>query len=275
MSAAKAEKIVLYASAQGLQAHCGWQKLRVTAPAETPEGYAQWKRAVKAIQFPAWAVQAMPVLTQYLPHSPGLEHLDAVHASEAGLIATDSLVLAACVSAGMPQTLFVPPLIAQASAQSWGADKHGVACLGASGYIYQTVADAIGTYPTTKLRTMVEDALKAKTIAKLRVRQLYEAVQQLAKFSFAVIQPKLQLRYTAGPYGALSICDAQIDIKRVVPVKASAGCEATWPADRLTPWLGLVDGRDAHAVVELAQLQYCIVLRCLVDAQRYVLMVVQ
>lgn len=219
------------------------------ADSQVTSNYEQWlppEEETAVVTTDADWTKYLQALCQYVPATVSVEHLAAIYSVKGyGLLATDSLSLAAYLDPTTPQTLpFPAPIAKLALGRPIVADGKGAGIQYPCGYVYQSVSSECRTkFPVDLIKKLVKGTLDAQPHMTVEARVLQDAVAYMKSFIFgtdpgAVIHVK---GLEGGNAVNLSLGVTQGDARRQIACTLHAPVDSKWRVAKLLPWLNAVD----------------------------------
>jgi hypothetical protein len=238
LATARKDEVEVFVDKSGAILMKAGQRLEIPARAVVA-GYESWKPVGEYDLSPELKA-AVGVAVKYLPSAAGAESVEAVNFVKGyGVVATDTIFLAAYLSPSIKQSFFLPAAVAQFLASSGGklaTDDRGAGAVTPDGHVFQPRSADLDNYPLDMCKTSLAIALKSPTVAEASAEDLLEVIQTASQF---LVDKAEDAKVEPAAKGISFTVDLGAGkFQKTVPAKLVNGmAAAVWPIRRLAPWL--------------------------------------
>ncbi len=257
-----------------LLAECGSQTMKLSPPKEVVSGYGIWP--VNETVDLGLSVDDLAMLGPYCSKGAGGEQFAAIQFVKGfGAFATDSVVLSVIRNTNSPEATvpanLCPHIVRSGSAQVCvSTQNRGVGVVLADGRLHQPLHSSVSACPVSKFVSVAKEAEAKPAAFTCPVSDLFAALDALVAYpsmganltgEVSSTEKELRIRVTF-PSGS---------VEKRVTVKKTSDIAATWPLNRVRPWLNYIQKRDETATVTCRRTDAATELDCGIDKNTYVL----
>lgn len=278
LSTAGADKITVKMDEQALHLVSDCQKARLAAVAVDGK-YPHWKGDGKAINLPEWLRADLPCLVQFSQRLPGAEYFELTQAVGGfGVLATDSLALMGCLDPALKLTVALPRLFVEVACKipeaALFADEQVLVLKSEAGYLMQPLCAAAETYPFKDLQGLLNRALKAGTLLRVKAQTLADELKQVGLLSTAGPQTIVQLKTAAKGRSLLTSVTEQATVERSLACAGKGEYDATWVAGPVITFANHLAGLDPDCTIDGGRLEHTSFFRAMVEKRTYLLLLI-